>query len=156
MTPFWGFSREVAEWVAGNIPGCERGFGACQAMGVLDDAGDLVAGMVFHNWDDNAGVLEISGASTTPRWLTKPVLWEMFNYPFNRAGCQMVFMRVAADNIMWNGRGLPRLLKSYGFSEHTIPRLYGRERDGVLFVLYDDVWRANGYHKQNKLLSEAV
>lgn len=149
MKAFWGFSREVAEWVAAHIPGCERGFGPCQAMGVLDDAGDLVAGMVYHEFNPEAGLMEISGASTTPRWLTRSVLYSMFSYPFDRAGCQAVAMRVSANNVMWNGRGLPRLLKAYGFHETRIPRLFGRNEDGILFMLYDDEWRKNGFHREN-------
>nr|DAF83398.1 MAG TPA: hypothetical protein [Caudoviricetes sp.]DAK00527.1 MAG TPA: hypothetical protein [Caudoviricetes sp.] len=147
MLPFWGHDRTVAAWVARQIPGCARGFGNCRALGVADGA-KLVAGVVYHNWEPEHGVIELSGAATTPRWLTRPVLWTMFSYPFAGIGCQMAVMRVSARNQQWNGRGLPRLLKAYGFENHTIPRLYGRDEDGQIFTLTDDAWRANGFHKK--------
>lgn len=147
MLPFWGHDQAVAAWVARHIPGCERGFDACRAMGVLDGE-KLVAGMVYHNWEPEHGVVEISGAAITARWLTRPVLWQMFAYPFQGIGCQMVLMRVSERNEQWNGRGLPRLLKAYGFDKHTIPRLYGRHEDGHVFSLTDDAWRGNGFHRK--------
>ena len=147
MLPFWGHDQAVAAWVARHIPGCERGFDACRAMGVLDGE-KLVAGMVYHNWEPEHGVVEISGAAITARWLTRPVLWQMFAYPFQGIGCQMVLMRVSERNEQWNGRGLPRLLKAYGFDKHTIPRLYGRHEDGHVFSLTDNAWRGNGFHRK--------
>lgn len=150
MTPFWGFDAEVSEWVAAHLPGCERGFDTSKALGVMGDDGELVAGMVYHHWVPEAGLIEISGYAVTPKWLTRRVLWTMFEYPFDQVGCQAVFMRVSAENVMWNGRGLPRLLAAYGFTEHLIPRLYGRHEDGKIFILYDDVWRVNGFHREHR------
>lgn len=147
MLAFWGHDEAVAAWVAQRIPDCARGFGNCRAMGVLDGE-KLVAGMVYHDWVPEHGVIEISGASTTQRWLTRPVLWQMFAYPFAGIACQMVVMRVSERNEQWNGRGLPRLLEAYGFDRHTIPRLYGRQENGHVFTLTDDAWRANGFHKK--------
>ncbi|MFD9897468.1 N-acetyltransferase [Mesorhizobium sp. NPDC059025] len=147
MLPFWGYDEAVAAWVAEHIPGCARGFENCRALGVLDGE-QLAAGVVFHNWEPEHGVIELSGASTTQRWLTKPVLWQMFAYPFLGIGCQLVVMRVSERNEQWNGRGLPRLLKAYGFEVTPIARLYGRHENGRLFSLTDDAWRANGFHKK--------
>jgi hypothetical protein len=148
VTPFW--DPQVATWVASMLPRLERGFGECKAMGVLDDDGELVAGMVYHRWSPEAEIIEISGASITSRWLTRPVLWRMFAYPFVDCGCQMVMMRTSVNNQMWNGRGLPRLLKAYGFREYLIPRMWGRHEDGYLFTLTDDDWKANGFHREHR------
>lgn len=152
MIPIWGAEQLVGPWVAARIEGCERGFGEpgykFKALAVSDGK-DLVAGMVYHNWHPEAGVIEISGAASTARWLTRPVLWAMFSYPFDGIGAQMVVMNVSPENEMFNGRGLKRLLKAYGFKEHLIPRLKGREKDGILFTLTDDDWRANGFHKEH-------
>lgn len=147
MLPFWGHDQAVAAWVAGRIAGCERGFDSCRALGVAD--GDrLIGGVVFHNWEPEHGVIELSGAAVTPHWLTRPVLWQMFSYPFLGIACQLAVMRVSERNRQWNGRGLPRLLTAYGFERHTIPRLYGRQEDGLLFTLTDDAWRTNGFHNK--------
>lgn len=150
MIPFWGCDEAVSRWVASHIEGCERGFGKCRALGVSNGE-NIVAGVVYHNWHPEAEVIEMSAASKTKLWLTRPVLWEMFSYPFVGIGSQMVILNVAADNEMWNGRGLKRLLKAYGFHGHYIPRLKGRDKDGLLFTLTDTAWRANGFHRQNKV-----
>lgn len=149
MTPVWGKDEAVSRWVARRIPGCERGFGECRALAVVDEEREkLVGGVVYHNWEPGRQIIEISGASETPRWLTRRVLWAMFHYPFLAIGCQLVVMRVSEENQMWNGRGLPRLLKSYGFNEYRIPRLFGRDEGGIVFTLSDDDWKANGFHKK--------
>ena len=117
-------------------------------MGVFED-GKLIGVMVYHNWDRAAQVIEISGVSERKEWLKRHVLWEMFHYPFDQLKCQMLVMRVSEMKRQWNGRGLPRLLKAYGFTETRVPRLYGRDEAGILFCLTDDDWRKNGFHRQH-------
>ena len=112
-------------------------------MGVLDGT-ELVACMLFNNWQPEAGVIEIHGAGATPRWLTKPVLKEMFDYPFRQLGCQNVIMRVSERNTR-----LLRMLTAYGFENVTIPRLRGRDEGERIFWLTDDAWNANKFNKGN-------
>ena len=140
MTPIYDCTDQVAKFVSERVDGCERGFGNCQAIGFLDREGRLVAGMVYHNWNPESEVVEMSGASITPRWLTRPVLKEIFDYPFNRIGCQLVVMRVAPEN-----KRLHRQLYSCGFKSYSIPRLRGRDRGEVLFTLSDDDWNSSKF-----------
>lgn len=155
MQAVWGSELEpelnayLSSWASFKLFGHGRGFGPCVTMGVFED-GRLVGCMVYHNHEREAGLIEISGVSERKDWLKRHVLWEMFAYPMNQLGCQMVVMRVSEKNQQWNGRGLPRLLKAYGFTSQRIPRLYGRHEDGILYCLTDDAWRANGFHRQNK------
>lgn len=112
-------------------------------MGVFDkDA--LIAVVVFHNWYPENGVCELSGASTTARWMPRPVLFEMFSYPFDQLGCQNVIMRVSEANTR-----LFRILTAYGFKNTLIPRLRGRDEGERIFWLTDDAWRSNRFHKEN-------
>jgi RimJ/RimL family protein N-acetyltransferase len=111
-------------------------------MGVFDGS-ELIAVIVFHNYSAEHGVIEISGAADTPRWLAKPVLWAMFSFPFLKLGCQMVTMRVDPED-----RRLKRILTAYGFTNIRIPRLRGRDKDEILYMLTDDAWRSNGFHKE--------
>ena len=149
MKPFWGYDKQVAAWVAARIPGCEEGFNACRALGVAtDDLSAMAGGIVYHDWNPRAQIMELSGAAATQRWLTRPVLWQMFSYPFIGCGCQMVVMRVSERNETQYGRGIKRILKAYGFNETRIERLFGRGEDGLVYTLTDDDWRANGFHKK--------
>src|SRR5688572_17234288 len=105
----------VSAFVGSRIEGGERGFGNCKGIGVWRD-GRLVAGMVFHNWNPENGVIEISSAADDSRWLTSAVRHKMFSYPFEEIGCQMVVLRVAESN----GR-MVRIARAYGFTGHLIP-----------------------------------
>jgi len=135
----YGQDELVANFVAQTVPGLERGFGECKTIGIVDND-QLIAGLVYHNWNPEHEVIEISGSSLSPRWLTRSVLKEMFDYPFNRCGCQMVVMRVSEHN-----KRLHRQLKAYGFKSYEIPRLRGREENEIIFTLTDDDWRAGRF-----------
>ncbi len=116
-------------------------------MGVFDDD-RLIAVMLYNNWSPEAGVIEIHGAAIDRRWLNRRTLWEMFSYPFVQLGAQIVVMRVSERNVMWNGRGIPRFLKAYGFTNVLIPRLRGRDEGEIIYTLTDDDWKSNGFHRR--------
>lgn len=109
-------------------------------MGVFDDE-KLIAVILWNNYQPEAGVIEFHGAGLTPRWLTRSVLRQMFEYPFEKIGCQMVVTRNSVTN-----RRLHRILKAYGFKDFPIPRLRGREEGEIIWTLTDDDWRKNGFH----------
>lgn len=111
-------------------------------MGVFDES-TLIGVIVYHNYSADHGVIELSGAADTPRWLTRHVLFHMFAFPFLSLGCQMVTMRVDPAD-----RRLRRILTAYGFDSITIPRLRGRDKDETLYTLTDDKWKANGFHER--------
>ncbi len=134
-------AHAVADFVSAEIYGQPGKFGDCTVMGVVD-GNTLVGGVLYYDYDADAGVIQISAAATTPRWLSRRVLWELFNFPFNQIGCQAVVLRVDPDNAR-----LRRILTAYGFDNFTIPRLRGRNKAETLFILGDDVWRANGFHE---------
>jgi RimJ/RimL family protein N-acetyltransferase len=150
MTPFWpqqgsDLHHYLGDFVSQRIWREKRSFGFYTALGVVDKNNTIVAGMIYHNYEPDAGVIEVSGAADTARWLTKPVLWEMFDFPFNQLKCQTVAMRVDPSH-----KQLSRILPSYGFSKHILPRLRGRNKDECVYLLHDDVWRENGFHPQKK------
>lgn len=129
---------EFASWRIFDRP---DGFGPHTSMGVFDGV-TCVAAMIYHNYSRENGVVELSGAASTKRWLTKPVLWEMYNYPFNQLGCQIVVQRNSAED-----KPLERMLTAYGFVGYRIPRLRGRDEDEIIFTLTEETWRSNGYHE---------
>lgn len=97
MNLLFGHDRDVAHWVACQIPHMHRriprfapgeAFGPGAAIGVLDAQGRMVGGCVYHNWDEDCGSMEISCASTTPSWLKPGVMRALLRYPFAQVGCQ--------------------------------------------------------------------
>lgn len=147
MTPVWGHNDNafavISDFVSTRIWGKPRPFLGNTAMGVISGK-DLVAGVVFSNYDSDAGVIEMSAASDNARWLTRPILWGMFSYAFRQMKCQAVVLRTDPANTR-----LARILTAYGFDRYDIPRLRGRDKSEALFILADDVWRNNGFHKEN-------
>ncbi len=143
MTTFW--HPDVAKWVAKRIPGCERGWDKCQAMGVLgqlDGRERVIAGIVFHDWNPEAQTIEISAAAETPRWFTRNVINEALGYAFIGAGCQMVVVRQAVDNT-----AARKIWLKLGGTEYIIPRLRGRDEAGSIITLTDDQWAQSKFKR---------
>ena len=72
-----------------KIGGNGLGFGNCKTLAAFDD-GELLGVVVFHNCQPQAGVIEITAASESKRWLARRVLDRIFTYAFVDAGCQLV------------------------------------------------------------------
>lgn len=141
----YGHDQVVSYFVASLIPHCRRGFGeAAKAIGVINSDGQLIAGIVFHNWDPDAAIIEISGAALPGSyWLTRETLRRMFGYPFHQLGCQMVIQRTPADD-----ERLLYVLARYGYTFVTVERLFGRHRDGVICTLTREAWAENKFNKK--------
>ncbi len=127
----------VAPFVAALIPHCRRGFGTnIAAMGIIDEEGRLVGGFVYHNWDPDAALIEVSGAALPgENWCTRETLRRIYAYPFLDLDCQMIVQRTPADDV----RLLAQLARlNYAFS--MVPRLFGRDRDGIVGTLTREAW----------------
>lgn len=142
----YGHDQVVSQFVAGLIPHCRRGFGPnARAIGVVDD-GDLIAGIVYYNYDPEAAIIEIAGAALPKEnWLTRRTLARMYEYPFLGCRCQMVVQRTPADDERLLG-----MLAAYGYQHIRMPRLFGRNRDGVISRLTYEDWINNRFNKRLK------
>lgn len=110
------------------------------SMGVFED-GDLIAGTLYHNYYPDYGIIELSSASISKRWLTKPVINAMFFMPFVRLGCQMIVLRVSERNKVMIG-----IARKFGFEETFIPRLRGRDEGEYIFTLTEEAWKESKYY----------
>jgi RimJ/RimL family protein N-acetyltransferase len=124
-----------------KIGGYGLGFGNCKTMAAFD-GGQLLGVVVFHNWQPQTGVIEITAASESKRWLARRVLDRIFRYAFVDAQCQLVVARISERNT-----GLHRIFHAYGFESIVIKRLRGRGEDERIFSLTDDAWRASKFYR---------
>lgn len=139
-----GENELVARWVASQRPfNPEMGWGNYKAIGWVED-GVLIAGTVFNNWDTKAGIIEMSTAAQSPRWMTRPVLNTMFQYVFEACACQMVVMRVSDKNTQ-----MCTIARRFGFADALIRRLYGKDEDGHVFTLTKEEWAAHRMRNTN-------
>lgn len=143
MNLIYGQTSTIVDFVRrhafGAAPGVERGFGPATAIGVSDGE-KLVAGVIYHDWTPETGTIEISTAAVNRKWLSRPVLRAIFDYPFNQIGCQMVIARTLAENYH-----LRRMARVVGARECLIERLYGMDRDGVILTLTKEAWTGSKF-----------
>lgn len=92
----FGADREVARWVAAQIPGYRPAPNA-RSLGVIKD-GQLVAGVVFENYN---GVNVEGSIAALPKagWATKSTMFSIFHYPFVTLGVRAITILVASSNL---------------------------------------------------------
>jgi len=135
----------VATAVAKMIPHMHgRPFGKCQALGIIDEQGRMIAGIVYHNWMPEAGVVDISVAALPGTgWFSRETVWRMYAWPFIDMEAQMVSHLVPADALHTQ-----RQLATLGCMLIDIPRILGRDRDGVLGLLTREAWESSKFHQR--------
>ena len=133
----YGHDEEISRFIEtfGRGQIAASSFGRCKTIGMIDSEGRLVAGVVYYNYDPRAEVIEFGVASITSRWLNRTTYRRIFEYPFIECGCQMLLARVRADN-----EQLLSVMARANFNLTLVPRMYGRNEDGVLGTLTDDQW----------------
>lgn len=135
--------RALVDFIAHRIWGKPKDLPAGTAMAVVD-GGNLLGACLFHNWHRDNGVIELTAASVSARWLSRPVLREIFGYAFGQLGCQAVVMRVAPENTR-----MCRIASAFGFKRYDVPRLRGRDKAEAIFVIGDDDWRAGRFSQES-------
>jgi len=137
--------KAIARAVAASIPHCDpRGFPAnTRSIGILDRRNRIVGGILFYNWNPAAGTIEMAAAALPGAyWFSRETIRRAFGFAFSYPGCQMVKMQVLADDDR-----LLHQLSGFGFDRIFVPRLYGRDRDGVLCTFTDDDWAASRFNR---------
>ena len=101
MTRIWLHPRDgaayeaVARFLADRIGGWPDGWQIGTILAIAK--GDkIVAAVLFHNWQPQNGVIEISAASDDRRWLSRAVMQDMFAYAFVQMAAQAVVARMDA------------------------------------------------------------
>lgn len=135
----------VAQAVAKMIPHMYgQQFGKCKAIGVIDEQGRMIAGIVYHAWSVGAGVIDISVAALPKTsWFSRETVWRMYAYPFIDAGVQMVSHIVPADHLHTQ-----RQLAVLGCELVRMRRILGRDRDGVVATLTREEWEDSKLHQR--------
>lgn len=141
MNVVFGCDHQVGQWVAGELG--QTGFAGyfMAAIGVFDGP-QIIGGTAFHNYYPKEGIIEMTSACIDSRWLSRRMIRAIFAYVFDLLECQMVVMRVSANNsVMLN------IAKRFGFNMYTIPRLRGRDEDEVICTMTDDQWRSSRFNR---------
>lgn len=91
-----GRDADVAYWTASHIPHV-HGFGLATAIGVEKD-GDLVAGIVYSDYNPIYKTMQVSMAAIDPRWAQKGVIRALLHYPFEQVGIRKLWSIIPQTN----------------------------------------------------------
>ena len=141
MTPnriITGRDEAVAAWVARQIPHVgAHGFGPCRAVAVASGARPL-AGVVFHDYQPEAGTVQISMAAVSVMWAQRETIRGILAIPFEQYKCFKVWTCIPADN----ARAI-RFNEGIGMkSEATLRHQFGRGRHARIFGMTAPEFRA--------------
>jgi len=129
----YGQNEAVADWVAVNMDDVSRGFGECAALGVVSH-GRIIAGAVYHNWSPETEVIEISCAAIDPRWATRSILTELFEYPFRF--CRLVTSRFSEENTR-----VEKLWQAFGADFIRLPDMRAEGEAEIVALLKLSQWK---------------
>jgi len=142
----WGSStnpevnERLARWCS-QLLGEGGPIGPFSTMGVFE--GNVPIGViVFHDYRPAYGRIEISGASTSPRWFPRRVILEVCQYIFDQLKCQVFVMRVTESNTH-----MVDIANRYGFSGHLIPDMRGRGEGEWVFLAKREDWALSRFRK---------
>lgn len=92
----YGEDSYVAAWVADKIPHVDD-FGPSAAIGVLS-GGELIAGVVYHDYQKKFGTIQLSMAAISPMWARGKNIHGLLKFPFEDLECYRVFTLTPLDN----------------------------------------------------------
>ena len=123
--------QDVIRWVENELDLLPGAFGPASAVAVR--IGDkLAAGIVLSNYEVLKGgnTIQASIVATTPRWATRSVLAELFEWPFRRLGVTRLWVGQPRQ------KRLRRFAERLGFVyEGVARRALDGERDMVVFSM---------------------
>jgi len=136
MRLIFGHDAVVKRWVTERID-FSPDFNPGTTIGVAPNDEDiLIAGIVYHDFQEKFGTIQISMAADSPRWAQRGIIRACLHYPFEQLGVGKVWTAIASDNrraIRFNeGIGLRReaiLSRHFGSKHAVICRMLRKEYD---------------------------
>lgn len=136
----------VAAWVALQLGWKDpAAFEPCYAIGVV--RGDKpIAGFVYNNYHTDINGLphsiELSVASTDPRWMTRQTVRAMFAYPFTHLGVKRLQAQTSVSDA-----GVNSIMQRLGFTREGLlrcARIEGGDAYAWGMLTNECTWIGNG------------
>lgn len=151
---------EVIDWVcqhiphlAERIPYFDKGavLGPAVGIGVLDDAGAMIAGVVFHGYDPFVKAMEVSCAASTPRWGNRETFRTILRYAWDTADCQRI--TACTPRTATSSR---RFLEGLGFRrEGSVRRGFG-DVNAIIYGLLREEWQEGRFCRPSRRAPNGV
>lgn len=130
------FPEEAQRFVELGLWGGEHSFGPdATAIGFANEVDGFVAGVVYHNYDEEKNVIEISSYSSCRNWNTKENLKTIFNYAFFTLNARIVIAKTSEEN----KRAL-RIWRALGAKQYAIEDLRAPGVAEILTTYSKDDW----------------
>ena len=148
MTLYWPRdAREneaLAQWCGRRIEHVgEAGFGLCRCVAVLR-GNQIMAVVVFHDWQQAARTLQLSMAALSPLWATRQTLINLFSYAFHSAGANKLWTAIPHKS----ERAL-RFNKGIGLKpEATLRHHFGPKVHAVICAMLQSEWQNSKWNKE--------
>jgi len=142
---------DVVSTIVANLQGEEKGYRNCKTIAVVDEHNNFLAGVVFYNWDPHSGRIEMTASAVSRAWLSRRTLNRIGDFVFRECGCQLLLIHVRKRD-----ERVLRILAAVGFTFTLVPRLFGRDLDGVICTLTDDDWYGSRISHGRSLTEEAA
>ncbi len=123
------FPGDVAAWVLARIPHMNS-FSDYAAIGVVNEAGGLVAGAVYHEYHPDVGDIQVAFAADDPRWAQKGTIAGILAFPFYQLGCVRVTALCGKSN-----RRTRRFVEGIGFKLEGVVRKGLKTEDMCIYGL---------------------
>lgn len=131
-----GHSEALAQLAAKMIPDMSRGFGPCQALGVVTGFGakdKLEAICVYHEFQPEHKTIMMSFAAFSPRWAQKGIIRALLSVSFRQYDVKKVWCVTSIKNVRCQ-----KLLKGLGFKkEATLAHHLGENNHAVIYRLME-------------------
>jgi RimJ/RimL family protein N-acetyltransferase len=136
-----GHEMIIGPWVAERVPHMALRAGDFAAFGVVDDAGVIRGGALFHTYQPSYRTIEITFALESARWLTRQIILGIMAYPFDQLHCGRV--TAATPKTSASAR---RFLETFGFRrEGSHPKAFGDFGDAISYGLLEEHWRSSRF-----------
>lgn len=125
----------VCDFVGAGIFGEPHDFGPYIGMGIVNSDIELIAGVLFHDFDYQCGTAEVSAYTADPRWITRGVLYNVFAHGFLHLQLRGLLTRQSERN-----KPAVSLWRKLGADEYRIRRMRADNEDGIVFFLHRNDW----------------
>lgn len=121
----------IADWVAKQVSQ-NAPWGPYSALGVEDENGDIIAGVVYDGYVKGARCsMHCSGIGK--KWLSRKFLWMCFDFPFNQLGVKVIINPVDSIN-----EASARFTEHCGFTQHASIKNGCGDSDLLIYTLHRD------------------
>ena len=136
MTPVFDAPELVKAFVASKLLRSGRHFGESTAIGLATAENGLVAGVVYHDYEPEYGVIEITAFSARRDWLSRRFLGIIFDYPFDDLRCRIVKARTSENN-----KHVVRIWGALGAENISIPNYRAPGENEIVSLLSAGAWQ---------------